>query len=241
MTTYLFCVFSLDVFRHLLGVVEEEVAARVATPHHLPVDVLLHHDLVHVVAVPPLYVGLEVADQDAALRAPELVAPGPGLHPVDEPHVTVQDLDVFPAQTALVLGVVDGLQLLNWLRQGDILSAEILILHILIRFCREVVIFLRLYGLPPQQSSLLGNHVDVPLSLGQIALQVLVVPHVELGTALGVAEVAHGGRVGDVHVEELVVKVTVLVIVVIAVAIVLLIIVTFIFEVSIDFIYSCKK
>ena len=170
-----------------------------------------------------------------------VIAPGPGLHPVDEPHVTVQYLDVLPAQAALVLGVVDGLQLLNWLRRGDILSAEILILHILIRFCREVVIFLRLYGLPPQQSGLLGNHVDVPLSLGQIALQVLVVPQVELGTALGVAEVAHGGRVGDVHVEELVVKVTVLVIVVIAVAIVLLIIVTFIFEVSIDFIYSCKK
>ena len=86
---------------------------------------------------------------------------------------------------------------------GLVEPLELLLFHVFIGFYRQVVILFWLYGLPAQQSSLLGNEVNVPLSLGQIALQVLVVPEVELGAALSATEVAHGGRVGDVHVEEL--------------------------------------
>ena len=64
-----------------------------------------------------------------------------------------------------------------------------------------------------------------------------------LGTSLVIVTLHNsaGYKSSSCAIGVVIVKVTVLVIVVIAVAIVLLIIVTFIFEVSIDFIYSCKK
>ena len=73
-----------------------------------------------------------------------------------------------------------------WLyRFDDGAILEVFLLkNIIIIIKRKVVVLLWFNWFSPQQCSFLGDEINVSLPLGQVTLQILVVPQVDLATAL---------------------------------------------------------